>query len=576
MTASPPEKQDIDAKKPKKTKWYWSVPGFVTALWMLGGINMLLLRDIPLLLFAGAIAVPFFFPISAWLGRPKRRWVDGLWYFGAIILVLFVIPPFSISRQTTCLTQPRSEKYYGIDYSAVIEKRLEPGIPAEDNGFRLLTRTLGRPLFRDPLKDRHWDRLCRYLDLPTEIEPVSAFVDWNIFVKNLEPEEDRIIEKTVCEDHRLPWPDEKLPVVRRWTDENETALDLFVAASKMPVLYVPPMFEDNLASTILVNDDTCRRMAEGLQVRVRYRISTGETENAWDDVLAIYRLREHHRRATWCLISLLVNGSIQGTANLAAESVLIHADWSPGEIRRRADEIAPFLQPLREDEVKVLLLNERFTALDFIQGIANGNYDFFDRDDQEEPRDERSLDRLQRKVKMRFCRMGKVMIGMNKRFDEIEQQFFDDSPIESSERKSLDLSGICKTFARYGQFGMVPIVMGQVMESLLIPSFESPRISLKSRRAEIELTRLRFALEAWCRGHEGHYPADLSDLQGDIMGEIPTDPFSKESFRYVVKPTEDDRSGFLLYSVGPNGLDEEGRIWDDTPRGDDIRRRAPL
>jgi hypothetical protein len=33
--------------------------------------------------------------------------------------------------------------------------------------------------------------------------------------------------------------------------------------------------------------------------------------------------------------------------------------------------------------------------------------------------------------------------------------------------------------------------------------------------------------------------------------------------------------GFLLYSVGPNGIDEEGRDRNDDPKGDDIRRRVP-
>jgi hypothetical protein len=34
--------------------------------------------------------------------------------------------------------------------------------------------------------------------------------------------------------------------------------------------------------------------------------------------------------------------------------------------------------------------------------------------------------------------------------------------------------------------------------------------------------------------------------------------------------------GYLFYSVGINGKDEEGRFTDDDPPGDDVRVRIPL
>jgi hypothetical protein len=65
------------------------------------------------------------------------------------------------------------------------------------------------------------------------------------------------------------------------------------------------------------------------------------------------------------------------------------------------------------------------------------------------------------------------------------------------------------------------------------------------------------------------YPGGLNDLQERYLAEIPLDPFSGESFRYIVEPPD-----YLLYSVGPNGIDEEGRGSSDVPKGDDIRCRA--
>jgi len=73
------------------------------------------------------------------------------------------------------------------------------------------------------------------------------------------------------------------------------------------------------------------------------------------------------------------------------------------------------------------------------------------------------------------------------------------------------------------------------------------------------------------RDNDGKYPEALDDLLGRFISGIPLDPFSGEPFRYVL-----EERGYLLYSVGPNGIDEEGRGYSDTPRGDDIRRRVPL
>jgi hypothetical protein len=51
---------------------------------------------------------------------------------------------------------------------------------------------------------------------------------------------------------------------------------------------------------------------------------------------------------------------------------------------------------------------------------------------------------------------------------------------------------------------------------------------------------------------------------------VPTDLYSGKALIY--RPSE---NGYLLYSVGVNGLDEQGRGRDDTPPGDDPSIRMP-
>ena len=541
---------------------------------MFGGLEVLLLRDIPLLLFLGTAFGLLILP-PYWMGQPssKKRWtlrsllllfLSLIWIGGVVIgmyvLVMFVIPPFSLSPQTTYLMEPRSKEFYGIDYAAYIERQIDPGAPPEENGFRLLTDTFGRPFF-DDIKNEHWNRLCEYLDLPTEIEPTLTFTDFWEYSQTLPLEKQEIV-KTFYREQDSLLSDEAVPIVARWLDESDAALDLFIAAIQMPVLYIPPMFGTELINTLLYCDNTCRRMARELQIRIRYRLTVGEIDEAWDDVLAIYRLSEQHRRTGWNAISSLVNTSIVDRANRSAESVLLHSVWDSNEVRRKAEEIVPFLQPFHDDEIRKCLLNERLTALDSIHRFADGTgFDFLI---EKEPPPETFEDFFKRRA-IRFCRLGLTMIEINQYFDEMELWFFSNAP-KPDDHWTFNTYEFLKLFAWYGRNGAIGVAIGRMLSGILSPAIDAWRTSLQTRRVNVSLTHLVFALETY-RRDKGGYPDALDALREGYIAEVPLDPFSGEALRYV---KEDEK--YLLYSVGPNGIDDEGRNHSDEPKGDDIRR----
>ena len=574
MTTPPAE-----PKPRKKTKWYWHVVNSILFLWMLGGVNVLLLQDIPLLLFL--VVFIGLFCLSQWtISRYKSRLIGTsiglIFYFGGLAgmfaLLVFIIPPFAISPQTTYLTEPRAKEFYGIDYQSVIEKELDPGVPTQDNGFRLLFETFGRSLCNDELYDQQWDHLCRYFDLSSELEPKFTFVTWQSYSETFTSEEQEIV-KTAYEQNNLPWSEEAMPLVRQWLDKNDAALDVFVAAIQKPVLYAPPMFDGTLLiEGKLLNELVCRGMAKDIQVRVHYRLSIGEIDGAWDDVLAMYRLREHHRQSVWLLVSSLVNVGIAGMANLSAESVLLHSDWTTDEILEKMAEIAPFLQPFSKEEISKILRYERLAALDSLTHIANGTYDFTAWNSVQSPADTNSWEQFKKKATMRFARLGISMVKANLYYDEAEQRYFRGDSMENEERKTRDIYEYLSLLAWYGYFGgAIPVMIGEITTDLLGPATEAWRTSQVRFQTDISLNRLMFALEAYRRDHAGNYPVALEDLRERYLAEIPLDPFSGEAFRYVL-----EEAGFLLYSVGPNGIDDEGRGYGDKPKGDDIRRRIPI
>lgn len=84
--------------------------------------------------------------------------------------------------------------------------------------------------------------------------------------------------------------------------------------------------------------------------------------------------------------------------------------------------------------------------------------------------------------------------------------------------------------------------------------------------AEILALRTGIAIQRY-RLHSGFCPENLSDLVPDYLEDIPKDPFHNNSLRY--KKLD---SGFVVYSIGVNGIDDgaKGKDSADKSSGDDI------
>ena len=71
--------------------------------------------------------------------------------------------------------------------------------------------------------------------------------------------------------------------------------------------------------------------------------------------------------------------------------------------------------------------------------------------------------------------------------------------------------------------------------------------------AALRLLRLQLELQH-CRRATGRYPERLDQLMPRYLAELPTDPYADAPFRY--RP---DGETYLLYSIGPDGVDDAGK-----------------
>ena len=101
----------------------------------------------------------------------------------------------------------------------------------------------------------------------------------------------------------------------------------------------------------------------------------------------------------------------------------------------------------------------------------------------------------------------------------------------------------------------------------------------RRRQAQDNMIVLAFALAAYRAEHAGQYPQTLAELAPKYIDTLPSDPFTGQPFRY-----RKENGGYLLYSVGDNGKDDDGRGRNDYPESvpfeqrtewDDISLRTP-
>ena len=99
---------------------------------------------------------------------------------------------------------------------------------------------------------------------------------------------------------------------------------------------------------------------------------------------------------------------------------------------------------------------------------------------------------------------------------------------------------------------------------MLIPAAE--KLQMASDRAEQIQRNLQIAVAlAACKSDTGRYPKKLDELAPRYLESVPQDIFSGKALMYFSKV-----DSYLLYSVGPNGRDDQTDATGQTGPSDDI------
>ena len=492
-------------------------------------------------------------------------------------------PKLPLGKDTTFVVGP-FDKYGYIDYEAALNAELGRGITPDKNANVLLIQVFGpAPEGGDGLPPAFF----KWLDIPAPPREGDYFLSLGGFLRDrlaLTDAQMNAVYEFQSKATQRPWDAKDYTPLAEWLKFNERHLAVVHEAVKRPRYFNPitsPRKEgepSNLIGSLLPSVQACRELASALTCRAMLRVHEGKFDDAWQDILACHRLGRHSSQGA-TLIESLVGIAIGQIASNSTLAYLEHAKLTADQVAARLQDLRrlPTVSPL-SDKINFC---ERFAGLDSLQQIRRGGNEagyllgeiFGDgrKPTPEELKAMKKMDWTSTMIAMNgwYNRLSATLrhpdrAARLKEFAKIEED------LQARRKKVLEAGDLAKFLAGKEGDKVAGQMIGDVLAALLLPAHQ--KISHAHDRAEQTYRNLdvAFALAAY-RADNGRYPAKLADLAPTYLPAVHDDLFSGKPLTY--KPAE---KGYLLYSVGPNGKDDEGRWYDDDPPGDDPRVRMPL
>ena len=473
------------------------------------------------------------------LPLPKRRiWRVAIYIVCTLLIVLAIdlilvqlgrrIPH---SYSTTRITEPTLSNG-DIDYLTAIENHFGTGVTNENNAAPLILLALGRkalPPNQPPngITDR--------LGMPPLPETGDYFQEQDKFYEVAQKADDPKNELIPLMTH--PWKATDRPRTAAWLAANEKPLAVMIEASKRPRYFMPAnggTRPESLGEILLPHLRLVRDAGRALVCRAMLKIQAGDIEGAHEDLLAAHGLA-HALAQGITLIDRLVSYAIDNIACTAEASIAASGKLDASQAKRW---LADFQQlPPSAGIADCVDNGERYFFLDAMQlasrkGMARLMEILGSWDSQYSMRPYI----LWHFVPVRMARSAEIG---NHFYDRLTQVM--SMPLGQPRRQAIvDLGKEFNALAPWNWTSVfrsdwpLPLMMfnRQQMED---------RIDTAQVHRDLATTALNLAV---IKSERGTYPP---------MFAMSEDLFSGKPLVY--RPTN---NGYVLYSVGPNGLDDVG------------------
>lgn len=496
----------------------------------------------------------------------------------------FQLEKIRVSRKTTYLLGPL-RKDGTVDFAAALNARASKGITPGNNAAVLIAQVVSR----DELSPEVQKLLYAKLGIPKTAKPGQRLVShWElakkIAGKNHETYGRRLLKQQEAGRKRL-WSKKEMPELATWLKQNRAPLKVVRTAVRRPRWYSPILLpgkepiDQALMFSLLPLVQGTRDFGRALAASATLAVREGRNDEALNDVRDCRRLARHVASGH-SLIEWLVGTAIERFANEATFAILQSGKLTTKQLARLAKDLDGS-GPLQSCAEKINNY-ERLALIDAVTHIRRDGYvalKIFS--DLSAVGDWHA--KLGWNVVAFFVDWNHVLKMVNAHFDQLHAAATAKpyakrnaalKKLRSQRSRRLssiptDADELCWRFFNWGRFDWMILSrsMGNTIIFILssgIPAAMYSEVELHSRHG---LVRAAVSLEQH-RKLRGRFPNKLADLTASLRKTIPTDLFSEKPFHY--KRT---KSGYLLYSVGPNMKDEKGKSPD--PNADSFSSDDP-
>ena len=493
--------------------------------------------------------------------------------------------PIRISKETTYITSPLRNDGT-VDYVEALSRRQREGVTAENNSVVLFRRALGH---RD-LSEKTTDEYFRQLGIETLPIDGQYLIDLDDFLKTLDSSElpepgieiyrrERLIYNQHREAMSRSWTREEFPIIARWVDANETPLNFVVEGSKRPKFFSPMLPADrSVTAALFTGWQGYRESVYVLSARAMLRLSEGNPDAAWRDVMACHRIARLLAQGPTA-VDVLMAASIESIACVCDDEIAHHGNLSADQSRNNCSELQGL--GVITGMADRLETSDRFLYFEMVFQAAERNArnipNFIFMEHREEE-DTASAEFVRQSFTKGLVDVNIVLKIGNQWFDRLVvaghlptriarqselarlntqlQQAIDDARTIFLNRRPVESHVVSEN---------VGVIFLKSQIAMVVKSFEvEDRCSMCT-----ELSCCAFALAAWKADH-GDYPDQLNQLTPDYLKIIPIDNHTGQSLVYRRSDT-----GYRLYSLGVNLIDDDGFTRSDTNETDDIAIRTP-
>lgn len=471
-------------------------------------------------------------------------------------------PAYRISQETTHLTGPLVDGH--IDYVAALNAELSAGVTPENNAAVMFLRATGPPELSNGSGER--SRFFEQLGIAPLPEGGRYLVTLSDFAsKHPGKDPNDQFEKA----RSGPWSAKDYPALAEWVNENHEAGELIVEGTARTHYYVPivtdPQEPGTLAWMAMPAIGETRELARLLVARATLALAEDDLPTARRNLLACHRfarLISHNPTGIGSLVAIACESmAVEGDVLL-----LQHPDLSREEAFDYRDQLR-VLPPMVPADGKVnrfarLALLEQATAIadervseKYLDGLVYS---------------EETIDEIARSLPTSVVDWNVVLSKTNTLCNDATAAW----RIADRAKRDVALGKVADALNRIELRGKSPglgslvVSPGTVMtDHMLWHLLDSMRFDPAARdnnTMRMQLLDVALSLAAH-RAEHGDYPQALSDLVPAYLDEVPEDFYIGKPLNY-----KRNKSGYLLYSVGVNRIDQGGQTWGEGPDTDDL------